>query len=125
MKIESYGRAIWRLARSVLIINLVIAIVTALVCWLGGWRTLHDFGVGLMIGGFVGFVLGGASAFGGVNVASNPTYRYVQSVSPNSLHERTKQNWLDLQQSWGFFTLMIVAGILSIAAGWLITALVR
>jgi len=125
MKVESYGTAIWRLVRSILIVDLLIILVTALVCWLGGWRTVHDFGLGLTIGGFVAIILGGATVLGGVNVAKNPMYRYFQSDLPNSLHERTKQNWLDLNESWGFLSLMVAAGLLSIAVGWLITILVR
>ena len=125
MKVESYGTAIWRLVRSILIVDLLIILVTALVCWLGSWRTFHDFGVGLMVGGFVALVLGGATGLGGVNIAKNPTYRYFQSDLPNSIHERTKQNLLDLNESWGFLSLMVAAGLLSIAIGWLITILVR
>ena len=124
MKVESYDAAIWHLARNVLIIDLLIAIIAALVCWLGGWRTVHDFGIGLMIGGFVALAFGAATVFGGARVANEPTYRYVQSVSPNSLHEHTQQNRLDLNDSFGFLSLMVAVGFLSIAVGWLITILV-
>jgi hypothetical protein len=121
MKTEDVRTVLWRYIRKILLIDLLVFIITALICWLGGWHTLKNFGTGLMIGGFGAFILGGLTAFGGLNVARDPTYRYIQSVMPNSLAERTRGDWIDMMESFSFLILLCSAGILSMAGGWLVT----
>ena len=121
MKAESIHIVIWRYIRKILLVDLLAFILTALVCWLGGWRTLNNFGTGLMIAGFGAIVLGGFSALGGLGVARDPTYRYIQSVMPNSLSERTRKDWNDMLDSFSFLILMASAGLLSMVGGWLVT----
>jgi hypothetical protein len=121
MKTETTRSTIWRYAIKISLVDLVVLLVTALVCWLGNFHTLNQYGTGLIIAGVVAVILGGISAFGGTQIARNPTYRYVQSVMPNSLADRTKKDWADLVDSFGFLTLMALAGFLSIVEGWVIT----
>jgi len=121
MKAESISTVIWRYVRNILLIDLVVFIITALICWLGGWHTPNNYGTGLMIAGFGAFVLGGFTALGGLGVARDPTYRYIQSVMPNSLSERTRQDWIDMMDSFSFLILLCSAGLLSIAGGWVVT----
>ena len=121
MKTETIRSAIWRYISKILLIDLAFLIVTALVCWLGGWRTITNFGTGLMIAGFAAFILGGITAFGGTTIARDPTYRYIQSVMPNSLAERTQKDWIDMMDSFSFLILLCSAGLISMAGGWVIT----
>jgi hypothetical protein len=123
MKIENTRTVLQQYAKKIILIDLGLFVVTALVCWLGGWRTFHYFGIGLMIAGFVAFLLGGVTAFGGTEIARNPTYRYIQSVMPNSLSERTRQDWVDMMDSFSFLILLVSAGLLSLLTGWVVTAI--
>jgi hypothetical protein len=121
MKTESVRTAIWGYMIRILLIDLVIFLITGLICWLGGWHAINNFGVGLIIAGFCAFVLGGVTAFGGTQIARDPTYRYIQSVMPNSLFDRTRQDWIDMMDSFSFFIHMVSAGLLSMGVGWLVT----
>jgi hypothetical protein len=123
MKVEGLSTVIWRMVRNVLLTDLVIFVLTALICWLGGWFTLRGYGNGLMIAGVMAFLLGGATGFGGATIARDPTYRYIQSVMSNSLVERTHKDWIDLMDSFSFFIQMGTAGLLSVGLGWLVTLL--
>jgi len=123
MKTENVRMELWRYARKILLIDLLVFIITAVICWLGGWRTLNRYGTGLMIAGFGAFILGGLTAFGGLNVARDPTYRYIQSVMPNSLAERTRRDWIDVMDSFSFLILLCSAGLLSMVGGWLVTTI--
>jgi hypothetical protein len=123
MKTENVRTVLWHYVRKILLIVLLVFIITALICWLGGWHTLNNFGTGLMIAGFGAFVLGGFTALGGYHVARDPTYRYIQSVMPNSLAERTRRDWIDMMDSFSFLILMCSAGLLSMVGGWLVTAI--
>jgi hypothetical protein len=105
------------------LIDLAVFILTALVCWFGGWRTIHQFGNSLMIAGFIAFLVGGVTGFGGTEIARNPTYRYIQSVMPNSLSERTRQDWMDMMDSFSFLILLVTAGLLLMAVGWVVTTI--
>ena len=124
MKTENVRTVLWRYARNILLILVAIILLTALICWLGGWRTINNYGNGLMIAGLGAIILGGFTAFGGTQIARNPTYRYVQSVMPNSLADRTRQDWVDMMDSYGFFILLASAGLLSIVCGWLVTIII-
>ena len=118
---ESIRTAIWGYVRKILLIDTALIIITALVCWLGGWRTLNNYGTGLMIAGFGAIIIGGFTTFGGSQVARDPTYRYIQSVMPNSLAERTRKDWIDMLDSFSFLILLGSAGLLSMAGGWVVT----
>jgi hypothetical protein len=121
MTIDNTRTVLLRYAGKILLIDLGLFITTALVCWLGDWRTLNHFGIGLMIVGFISFLIGGVTGFGSTEIARNPTYRYIQSVMPNSLNDRTRQNWADMMESFSFLILLVSAGLLSLAAGWVVT----
>jgi hypothetical protein len=121
MKTESLRLALWRLLKKFMLVFSAICIITALICWLGGWHGLYNFGMGLMISGLCAFLLGGVTAFGGTQIARDPTYRYIQSVMPNSLSDRTRQDWTDLLDSFSFFLMMVSSGLVSMVVGWLVT----
>ncbi len=123
MKTESSVFVILRLLGKILLADLIIFIIVGAVCWFGGWRTLENYGTGLMYGGIGAIMVAGLSALGGTEIARNPTYRYIQSVMSNSLSDRTKQNWLDNLESFSFFAWMGVAGILATAAGYMLFSL--
>ncbi len=124
MKTESAMLVILRIMGKFLLAELVLILVTGAICWLGGWRTRIDFGTGLMIAGFIAIITGGISAFGGSQIARDPTYRYIQSVMSNSLSDRTKQDWRDNMNSVSFMIWAGVAGIIAVAVGYLITTTV-
>ena len=121
MKTESIRTALWGYVRNILLIDAALIIITVLVCSLGGWRTLNHYGTGLMIAGFGAIIICGFTAFGGSQVARDPTYRYIQSVMPNSLAERTRKDWIDMLDSFSFLILLGSAGLLSMAGGWVVT----
>jgi hypothetical protein len=113
---------ILRLLAKILLADLAIALVTGVICWLGGWRTRPDFGSGLMIGGILTIIAGGISAFGGGQIARDPTYRYIQSVMSNSLSERTKQDWQEYMGSISFLIWAGIAGLIVTVIGYLLTS---
>jgi hypothetical protein len=65
------------------------------------------------------------SALGGHSIARDPTYRYIQSVMPNSLADRTKQDWRENFESINFLTWSGIAGIIATAAGYLLYIFVK
>jgi len=121
MKTESSGFVILRLLGRILLANLILFIIIGAICWLGGWRTLKNYSTGLMYGGMGAMILGGLTAFGATGVARDPTYRYIQSDMVNSLSDRTKQDWQENLESISFMVWMGVAGLIAIAAGYLLT----
>jgi hypothetical protein len=124
MKTETLGRFVWRLILKILLIEMGLFALIALICWIGGWRTLSNYGTGLMYGGIGAIVLGGLSALGGNTVARDPTYWYVQSVSQSSLNQRTRQNWLDNLASISFLVMMGVVGLIATSVGFMIISIV-
>lgn len=120
MRTESAFQVILRLLGKISLVELALFIITAAICWLGGWRTRTYFGTGLMIAGMIAVVAGGISAFGGSQIAKDPTYRYIQSVMSNSLSDRTKQDWQDNLESMSFMIWAGIAGFIAAGAGYLI-----
>jgi hypothetical protein len=122
-EIESVRSAIWRRVRGMLVILLVLLAATAVVCWLVGWRSLHQYGDGLEIAGVAAILLGGLSLSGGRQMAANPTVQYVQSVSNAPLNERSRQNLGDFMDSFMSLARLGVAGLLAAGLGLAITGL--
>ena len=120
MKIESSASVILRILGKILLADSVLVIVVGAVCWFGGWRTMNTFATGLMYAGMGAMILGGLSAYGGNSIARDPTYRYIQSVMPNSLAERTKKDWRENLDSINFLIWSGIAGIIATAAGYLL-----
>jgi len=120
MKTESSASVILRLLGKIFLAVLIISLVVGVICWIGGWRTMINYATGLMYGGMGAMIVGGLSALGGVGIARDPTYRYIQSVMPNSLSERTKQDWRENMDSVNFLFWAGIAGILTAAGGYLL-----
>jgi uncharacterized membrane protein len=90
MKIESVLSASWQYSRR-FFCDRVSVMITSMICWLCGWDSLNNFSAGLMVAGMWIIILGGFMGFWETNIACNPTYRYIQSVMPNTVSERTQQ----------------------------------
>jgi hypothetical protein len=114
--------SIGRFLVKILIIEIVIFIATAVICWFGGWRTLSEFGNGLIYAGIVVLVFGASSVLGATRMGRNPTSRYIHTLSMGDLHDRSRRRILDIAESNAFLILMGIVGIISIAIGtWLET----
>ena len=125
MRIESSASVVLRILGKIIMADLILFIVVGAVCWFMGWRTMSTFATGLMYAGMGAVILGGMSALGGNSIARDPTYRYIQSVMPNSLADRTKQDWRENYESINFLTWSGIAGIIATAAGYLLYIFVK
>jgi hypothetical protein len=97
-----------------------IFIFTGMICWLGGWHTLSEFGNCLIYVGFVAMAFGAGSMLGAMRMAKDPKLQYLQSISPDHLNNRSQQHMSDRADSYTFMILMSTAGIISMALGtWL------
>jgi hypothetical protein len=119
---QGYLSAILRFLGAVALIDLGIFALVGLGCWLGGWRTASQYGTGLVWAGIGAMVLGVLSIVGNWGLTRSPTYQYGLSVGVQNIYERTQQAIKDAAQGYGFFILMAVAGVVSVATGSLIQA---
>ena len=100
----------------------IILALTGLVCWWLGWRTLAEYGTGLIWAGFVVMIFGTFSLLGGTQLNDDFTYQYSKSVMPAPAHDRAQQNVNDLAAGFSFATWAFVAGILTSALGYILRA---
>ena len=114
--------SIVRFLIKIIIIEIVIFIATAVICWFGGWRALSDFGNGLIYAGIIMMIFGSFSVLGASRSGRYPTSRYLQTLSVGDLHDRSRRRILDIAESNAFLILMGIVGIITIALGtWLET----
>jgi hypothetical protein len=112
--------SVGRLLVQILLIEVVILIITAIICWIVGWQTISEFGQGLTYAGIVAMLFGASSMFGATRLGKDPTIRYIQTVSNGDLHTRSTRHMQDLKESNAFVILMGTVGIITIALGtWL------
>jgi len=116
-KVENLSRIIWHFVRNTLLVNLLILIITILVCGMIGWHTPNEIGLGFIIGGVLAIFIGGASMAGYPRVSRDSNF---QTVTPNAYQERRKQNLLDMNDRSGLWVLLGTAGLLAILVGWLV-----
>jgi hypothetical protein len=115
--IKEFLFSVGRFLVKILLIEIVILIATAIICWFVGWRTFSEFGQGLIYAGIAALFFAASSIFGASRLAKDPTIRYIQSVSADELHTRSKRHMQDLTESRAFFILMSIVGIITIALG--------
>ena len=120
---EQVSKSILRYLRDVALIDLSILGIVGLICWFGGWRTVYDYGNGLIWAGVAAFLLGFASLLGGWKMTRSVDYQYAQTMGQDDISQRTRRDLKDLAQSYGFLIRMGVVGIVSIAIGELVLAI--
>jgi len=122
MKSEGFLTMLAYFAKRLGIAEIIILVVTGLICWWLGWRTLTDYSTGLLWAGFVVTVFGMFSFFGGTSLGTDYSYQYSKTVMPNSDHNRAQQNVSDLAAGMSFATWAGIAGITTIALGYILRA---
>jgi hypothetical protein len=109
-----------RLLRYVALIDIGILSLAGLVCWLVGWRTWFQYGRVVSMGGALCAVIGALSIVGGVS-SGNPDYLYMDSLGYPSADEHTKQIALDTYARFRLTFLMVLASVVPLLVGALIT----
>jgi len=126
-RIESVGHALWRSFRVSFIIFLLASLITAVICFLGGWRTLSDFGTGLIYSGVVlvfiaWFVFKGSLQF--AESQTNPL-NPMNTAMPGTQSERTRQSWRDYMEGMNSTAVLGVSIALCFGIGWLMISLAK
>ena len=120
MKTESILTTLKNASKRLGIAEIVILALTGLVCWWLGWRTLAEYGTGLVWAGFAVMLFGTFSLLGGTQLNDNFKYQYSKSVMPAPAHDRAQQNVTDLSAGFSFATWAFIAGILTCALGYIL-----
>jgi hypothetical protein len=116
-KAESRARAVLRLVGTIALAAMALMIVVFAICWFVGWRTASQIGNALTWAGAVSIALGILSTFGGWGLTRNAQYLYVQSVSQETITERTHQALGDSLRSYRFTIVVACAGIVCLMVG--------
>jgi len=124
MKSESILATLRFLAKRLAIVELVILVLTGLVCWWIGWRTLAEYSTGLLWAGFGAMVFGAVSVFGGISLDSDFQHQYSKTVMPISPSGRVQQNVDDIAQGMSFTFWSGMAGLITIGLGALLKAFI-
>lgn len=120
MKIESFLTTLKNAAKRLGIGEIIILALTGLVCWWLGWRTLAEYGTGLIWAGFAVMLFGAFSLLGGTQLNADFKYQYSKSVMPAPAHDRAQQNVTDLSAGFSFATWAFIAGILTSAVRYIL-----
>ena len=110
-----------RFLRNVALLDLAILAGTALVCWLGGWRTAGDYANGLVYAGIAAMALGGLRYFASPTGAADPTAGY-HSVNLRDHHNRAQRAISESDSAFVFMVKMAVVGLVPIVVSQLIKA---
>lgn len=100
-----------------LIVNLVIIIGVLLFGFYKGWSTLFQFGEAIALCGFLIIGIGTLSVFGFWSGSRNAETQYAQSVSRETISQRTQNNLNDAYSNYSFQLHSILSGAIAIAIG--------
>jgi hypothetical protein len=120
MKSENFLATATFVAKRLGVWEIIILAVTGLVCWLTGWRSLADYGTGLMWAGFLVMIFGLFSLLGGTSLNTDRSFQYGQTVMPNSALDRAQQNVSNMAQSMSFTIWVGLAGMITIVLGYIL-----
>ena len=101
MKAESFRTTLKNATKRLGLAEIIILAITGQVCWWLGWRTLAEYGAGLIWAGIGVILFGTFSLLGGTQLNDDFKYQYSKSVMPAPAHDRIQQNVNDL--AGGFF----------------------
>jgi hypothetical protein len=107
-------RLSWRLIGGYLIRLLVwfavILLATGILDYLLGWRTLFQYAESLfLVGGFF-IAIGALGTMGNWSQTRSFPYQYASSVSDADMATRTRQQMKDMEASYSFSILAVLAG---------------
>jgi hypothetical protein len=105
------------------LIDLGLALVIALICWLAGWRSVTIYAMALMLGGAVSLGLAGLSALGSSAYITDPYYLMARSVESKPLHQRMGEDLKYIRDSWNSMTLIGLISLGLIGLGLLVWVL--
>ena len=117
IKMRRWLKAILRFSRTVVLVNLGIFVAVGLICWLVGWRTLYQYGTGLMLAGTAALVFGAYSASGSWHGGRSFDYQYAASAGVDSFRKSANRERDEANSSYTFFGKMCVIAFLPIAVG--------
>jgi hypothetical protein len=108
--------------KSVLLANAGIFAACAVVIWLGGWRTLHDYSNALVLAGSASVCVGAASLSAGWALTRGSEYQYNQPPSSDPVRELVRQALESRHRYYGLMMRMAIIGAIPILVGMLIQA---
>jgi len=114
-----YFSGIRRFLKTALLADLGIFIAAGLICWFGGWLTVHLYGHSLMWAGLAAILLGLLSVPGSYETWSF-AYQYALSARAKNIDDYTRQRSKDASQSQAFFLRMVVIGVVPTILGTLL-----
>lgn len=119
MKAENFLTTLKYVAKRLGIAEIVILVLTGLVCWWLGSRTLAGYSTGLILVGLAVMIFATFSFSGGTQLQLNDNfeYQYSKSVMPGSENDRAQQTVKDMATGCSFATWAFMAGVLTIAMG--------
>ncbi len=89
----------------------------ALICWLGGWRTLNDYATGLFIAGAIVMGIGAASVMGSNRYTGDVTIRYIETVSDEDGKTRQRRYQRENESSRVIALKTAIIGMLPLVVG--------
>ena len=112
----------WRFLLTLGLVNLVAFVGVALACWLGGWRTLADYGDGLTYAGLAVMAFGGLRYFVAGNVGSPDPMAGYRSTNLGDHFRQRQQAEAESDSAFVFMLKMGLVGLVPIALGQAIKA---
>ncbi len=125
MKPRAYPAIAGLFLRRIAVGGLALLIVTAAVCWLGGWRTLHAFGGGLVWAGIAAIIAGAISVVVGLDIVSDRDYQSLRSIQRDNVrtYHASDRDYLDGRAV--ILVQLLIVGVGLIALGELVEAVAR
>ena len=116
-KPKSLGRWFYTILMKILIVN---GVITGLVLAIGynkNWQTLYQYGEGITLCGFIVMAVGALSVFGFWKGTRDPFVQYAQSVSSETIRQRSQKHVLDALAAYSFQFEAFLTGGFAVAIG--------
>jgi parallel beta-helix repeat protein len=108
---------ILRLLKPVVFLAPLVMILTAVVCWLAGWRTIDEYATGLVYAGYAVITIGLFGLLGGWGATRTFSYTYAQSAGHREPRTHQRESAASTIESYSFTMRLGVTGILIVLIG--------
>ena len=108
-----------RLFGFVFLIDLVVIAIVAGIGWWVGWQSQEGFKGAIQLAGMLVIGIGFLGVIGNRVSTRSLKHQSSKSATQKPSWERTQQNLVDFAQGYSFMLVMLVAGAVCLAIGWL------
>jgi len=96
--------------KKVMVLDFVISVIVAIICWMGGLRSIYYYANGLFIAGSIIVIIGSLSGLGSHNRLGDMNYYKAKAASSEGVMKSMSDDMQQINNSGSFAVFTAISG---------------